>query len=134
MREYFAFAGRLQRRGFVLFYGLPYLVVGALPGLLLPHGPLQVTLESLVVLVVLPGIARRLHDVGIGLWIFLVVEAVYFGVLGLQTTGVLGEWRQLVILLASAPSLLIILALFFIPGTKDSNRFGAPVGSDQQAA
>ena len=77
--SYVSFHGRLARRNFFAYYGLPFLVLGALPGLLLPHGPTQVLLEYAVVLLVLPGIAKRLHDVDYSLWAFAVVEAVYAG-------------------------------------------------------
>ena len=93
--HYFTFDGRLRRRGFILWYGLPFLVLGAVPGLLLPHGSTQVALESAVLLLVLPGVARRLHDVGLALWTFLLVYSVSPAVLALQTTGMFGERRRL---------------------------------------
>lgn len=123
-RQYFAFSGRIQRRGFILGYGVPYLVLGALPGLLLPHGPTQVALESLILLLVLPGVARRLHDVGLALWVFLLLYSVNPVVLALQTTGIFGERRRLAILLSSVPFLVTILALFIVRGSAGPNRFG----------
>ena len=125
LRRYFTFGGRLHRRGFVLLYGVPYLVLAALPGLLLPHGPMQVALETLVLALVLPGIARRLHDVGLPLWAFLLVYGISPLVLALQTTGMFGARRQLAILLANVPSMVMVLALFVVPGSRGANRFGA---------
>ena len=124
LREYFSFRGRIGRAGFVMFYGLPLLVLGALPGLLLPHGSAQVSFESAVFLLVLPGICRRLHDIDYSLLPFFFVEAVYFSVLAIQTTGVFGSWRSVIILLANIPLLFLLLALFFVPGTRGPNRFG----------
>ncbi len=124
VRQYFAFNGRLQRRGFILCYGVPFLLLSALPGLLLPHGPTQVALESSVLVLILPGIARRLHDVGLPLGVFLLAYTLYPVVLVLQTTGTFGEWREIAILLANVPFLVTIFALFIVRGSSGPNRFG----------
>ena len=134
LNQFFAFNGRLERRGFVFFYGVPFLLIGALPGLLLPHGPTQVALESLVLLLILPGVARRLHDVGQAFRVFLIAYAVYPVVLALQTTGVFGEWRELVVLLSGVPFLATILVLFFVRGSSEPNRFGAVPERTRRAA
>ncbi len=124
LRAYFSLRGRIARARFALFYGLPLLVLGALPGLLLPHGAAQVSLESAVFLLFLPGICRRLHDINISILPFFLTEAVYFCVLAIQTTGVFGSWRSVIILLANIPLFVLLLALFFVPGTRGPNRFG----------
>ncbi|MDX1393163.1 MAG: DUF805 domain-containing protein [Gemmatimonadota bacterium] len=134
LRKYFTFAGRLHRRGFIAAYGLPFLVLGALPGLLLPHGPTQVALESLVLLLVLPGIARRLHDVGLSLWVFLAIYGISPLVLALQTTGMFGDRRQLALLLSNVPLLTCVLALFVVRGSRGPNRFGDEPGSADPGA
>ena len=123
-KSYFSFEGRIPRARFIRFYGLPYLVVGALPGLLLPHGPIQVTLETLVLALVVAGIARRLHDVDRSLWVFTFVWGLNPAVLAVQTTGVFGHRRSLAILLSSIPFLVMILWLFVVRGTRGPNRFG----------
>ena len=122
--EYFSLDGRIVRTRFAIFYGLPLLLLGALPGLLLPHGPTQVSLESAVCLLVLPGICRRLHDINRSLWTFLFVEAAYFGVLVIQRTGVFGGWQTVAILLANVPLLVLLVVLLVAPGTPGPNRFG----------
>ena len=123
-KSFLSLDGRLSRRDFLMYYGAPLLLFGALPGVLLPHGPTQVTLESAVVLLSLPGITKRLHDAGYSLWPFVVVSLFYAGVLAVQTTGVFGDRRSLIILLAGIPFLGLILALYFIRGTRGPNRFG----------
>ena len=128
-KSYISFHGRLARGSFFAYYGLPFLVLGALPGLLLPHGPTQVSLEYVVLLIVLPGIAKRLHDIDFSLWVLALVEAVYASALVFQTTGVFGEGRSLVMLLANIPFFGLMLALYVIRGTTGPNRFGAdPLG------
>ena len=114
-KSYFSFEGRIARARFIRFYGLPYLVLGALPGLLLPHGPVQVTLETLVLALVAAGIAKRLHDVD---------RSLYAAVLAVQTTGVFAHRRNLAILLSSIPLVVMILSLFIVRGTRGPNRFG----------
>ena len=130
-KSYVSFHGRLARGSFFAYYGLPFLVLGGLPGLLLPHGPTQVSLEYAVLLLVLPGIAKRIHDANYSLWVLAIVEAVYAGALAIQTTGVFGERRTLVMLLANIPFLGLMLALYVKRGTTGPNRFGEdPLGSE----
>lgn len=125
----FAFPGRLGRGPFLLRYGLPYLMLAALPGLLLPHGPMQVALETAILLLILPGISRRLHDLNCSLWLFAAAWGIYGVVLAAQATGVFGERRQLAILLSSLPHMILIGALVVLPGTRGANRFGEPPGA-----
>ncbi len=124
-RSYFSFEGRLSRGTFLLSYALPFFVIGSLPGLFLPHGVTQVALESAALLLVLPGIGRRLHDIGHSLWVFLAAYLIYPAVLAIQTTGVFGEHRSLVVLLSSLPFLGAIITLLVVRGVPGPNRFGA---------
>lgn len=103
--------------------------MGALPGLLLPHGPVQVLLESSVLLIFLPGISRRLHDLNLTLWLVTGLWAIYGAVLAIQTTGVFGARRSLATLLSDLPLFVLVLLLFLVPGTEGPNRFGKRKGN-----
>ncbi len=123
-RSHFSFKGRLARRDFFRYFGLSYLILAVLPGILLPHGPTQVTLETAVLALFLPAITRRLHDIGRSLWVLGLVLAPYAAVLAVQTTGVFGNRRNLIIILSNVPFFICLLSLYVIRGTKGPNRFG----------
>ena len=132
LSTYFSFKGRLARWDFWLYYALPATVVVLVMNDLLPQGPAQIWLEAAAVLLILPGICERLHDLNHPLWPFAVIAACFAGAWALDTTGVSGDLGALIFLFTALVLAVYGLVILFIRGTKGPNRFGEdPLGGTQ---